>query len=174
MELVRRFSQEAYQSALEDWAWLDPVSRLTPSFTNPFGDVFLESDEGAVWFLDSRNGTVERLWPDVAALQAELVESYAHDRFFMAVLAQSAHEVGLVPGPTDVLGFKTAPVLGGALALDNLEIADFEVTLSIAGQIHDQLRDVPPGTPITGVSFGGAASPGNAVKRKDSFWRRRK
>lgn len=174
MELVRRFSQEAYQSALEDWAWLDPVSRLTPSFTNAFGDVFLESDDGPVWFLDTRNGTVESLWPDVAALPTELVDSYAHDRFFMAVLAQSAQEAGLIAGPTEIFSFKTPPVLGGALALDNLEIADFEVTLSIAGQIHKQLRNVPPGTPITGVSLGGAASHGTAAKRKNSFWRRGK
>jgi hypothetical protein len=172
MELVRQFTQEAYQGALEDWAWLDPVSRLTASFTSAFGGVFLKGDDGALWFLDTLNGTLEKLWPDAAAFQAALANAYAHDRIFMAALAQSAHEAGLIPGPTDILSFRTPPALGGAVALDNLEVSDFEVTLSFAGQIHSQVRHLPPGTDISGVSLATENGPGPASSRRLKFWRR--
>lgn len=172
MELVRRFTQEAYESALEDWAWLDPVSRLTASFASAFGDVFLEGDDGALWFLNTLNGTLERLWPDAATFQTALANAYTDDRFFMAALAQSAHEAGLIPGPTDILSFRTPPVLGGALALDNLEVSNFEVTVSFAGQIHSQVRHLPPGTKISGVSAVTANSPAPASRSRRKLWRR--
>jgi hypothetical protein len=45
-------------------------------------------------------------------------------------------------------------VLGGPIDLDNVGVLDFVVALSIAGQIHDQVRHLPPGTAISGISFG--------------------
>jgi len=37
--------------------------------------------------------------------------------------------------------------------LDNVEVIDFVVSLNIAGQIHEQVRDLPPGTPISGITI---------------------
>ncbi len=173
MELVHHFSQETYQRALEDWAWLEPGPQLTPRFTNAFGDVFLEDDRGALWFLDLLAGTVTSPWSDSSALQTYLETLDAGDRFFMAGLAQHANSRGLVPGSSEVLSFTIPPVLGGPISLDNLEVADFEVTVSIAGQIHGQVRDLPPGTKIAGVSQanGDSANPVTSSRRK--IWRRK-
>ena len=43
-------------------------------------------------------------------------------------------------------------VLGGEAAVENLEASDFVVTMHIRGQIHDQIRGLPPGTKITGFN----------------------
>ena len=52
------------------------------------------------------------------------------------------------------------PVLGGALTVDNLEVQDFVVATNICGQIHQQVLDLPPGTPIAGVAVEGLAADG--------------
>jgi hypothetical protein len=61
--------------------------------------------------------------------------------------------VGLAPGNDQVLSFKVPPVLGGELSTENLEVADFVVSVNVAGQIHDQVRLLPPGAPIAGITI---------------------
>jgi hypothetical protein len=38
------------------------------------------------------------------------------------------------------------PALGGQLAPNNFEMC--EIHLSIAGRVHRQIKDLPPGTPV--------------------------
>jgi hypothetical protein len=70
-----------------------------------------------------------------------------------AGLAHAAERSGLVPTSAQVYDFRVPPALGGALEVDNLEVIDFVVSLNIAGQIHEQIRDLPPGTPISAVQI---------------------
>ena len=53
------------------------------------------------------------------------------------------------------LSFVVPPVLGGKFDPDNVTVRDFVVALNISGQIHDQIRDLPPGTPIKGFTVDG-------------------
>jgi hypothetical protein len=171
MELIRDFTEDIYQRALEDWTWLEPVSRLTPRFTNAFGDIFLEDRDGTMWFLDTLNGTVESTAPNAPTLQAQLADAAVRERLLMASLAQSAHEAGLTPGPTSILSFATPPALGGPLTVDNLEVSDFEVTLSFAGQIHRQIQGTSPGQPVSGVKSFPTETATSARKHKGLFRR---
>jgi hypothetical protein len=54
-----------------------------------------------------------------------------------------------------VYGFTIPPKLGGASDVNNVEVQDFVVALHIAGQIHCQIRDTPPGMKITGIAADG-------------------
>ena len=56
--------------------------------------------------------------------------------------------LGMRPGPNECLSFRRLPVLGGQLDPDNLEKCSIPVHFSIAGQIHRQIKNLPPGTPI--------------------------
>lgn len=58
-----------------------------------------------------------------------------------------------VPGGRCV-GYRRPLFLGGTATVDNLEVVITEVYWSINGQIWRQVEDLPPGTPISGVSFG--------------------
>ncbi len=55
----------------------------------------------------------------------------------------------------DVYSFTVPPVLGGQIELANVEVADFVVAVNIAGQLHQQVKDLPPGSKISGFTFGG-------------------
>jgi len=154
MELIRRFPPDLLSRALADWAWMPALSGKSPMVTSAFGDVFLTADDG-VWFLDTLEGTLTREWDSPASLQDVLNTQEGQDRFLMVGLAQTAFSEGRVPGDGEVLSFKTPPILGGSLEPDNIEVSDLEVALSVAGQIHRQVKDVPPGTPVSGITIDG-------------------
>jgi hypothetical protein len=67
-------------------------------------------------------------------------------------LAFAAERQGIIPSARQVLSFKGAPVLGAAIAVENIEVMDFEVIVHITGQLHRQVRDMPPGSRITGFT----------------------
>jgi hypothetical protein len=153
MELTRSFTPEQFARGLESWQWIG-IGAKVPLFTSPFGDVFFRAEDG-FWWLDTLEGSLARAWPDAAALKAELATPDGQDRYLLAGLAFGAESRGLVPGPGQVYGFKIAPRLGGALDVGNVETIDFVVSLFIAGQIHEQVRNLPPGTRISGVTVDG-------------------
>jgi hypothetical protein len=151
MQLTKTFSQENYGRALESWSWLD-LEGKAPLCTSLFGDVFLGSNDG-VWFLDSIGGSLTRVWDDPAALRADLGNHEAQDRYLLAGLAFAAERAGKVLGPDEVYDLAPPPVLGGTFDVEHVTIADFVVTLNIAGQLHEQIRNLPPGTPISGFTI---------------------
>lgn len=153
MEMTRRFGADAYAQALESWNWLEGLAGMSPALTNAFGDVFLQAEDGSFWFLDTVGGRLDRVWSDAASLQAGINTPAAQDEYLMVGLAQDAEAVGLMPGNDQVFSFKVPPVLGGELSTENLEISDFVVSVNVAGQIHDQVRSLPPGAPITGITI---------------------
>lgn len=153
MDLTKDFSGDDYAAALESWAWLD-LTGAAPVLATLFGDVILQTPQGLA-FLDTVEGTLTVAWPDRESVEASLKTQDGQDRYLMGELALAAAEQGIVPGPDQVLSFIHPPVLGGALTVDNLEVQDFVVATNIAGQIHQQVLDLPAGTPIAGVAVEG-------------------
>jgi hypothetical protein len=151
MELTRSFSPEQFSRGLESWAWID-IGGKVPLFTSPFGDVFFRSNDG-FWWLDTVEGRLSQPWRDAEALRADLNSVDGQDQYLLAGLALGAEQRGIVPTDDQVYGFTVAPTLGGSMEVENIEAIDFVVSLHIAGQIHEQIRDWPPGTPISGVTI---------------------
>jgi hypothetical protein len=111
VELIKRFTTEQYDRALESWQWLDLTGK-SPLFTSLFGDVYL-----------------------------------------LLGLAEAAHRRGIVLGLEEVYDFIPPPVLAGGFDVANVTAMDFVVSLHIAGQLHEQVRDIPPGTAIREFQF---------------------
>lgn len=162
MDLTKEFSADEYAGALESWDWLD-LTGAVPLLATLFGDVILQTPGGFA-FLDTVEGALNVAWPDRESLEASLQTQDGQDRYLMGELALAAAEHGIVAGPGQVLSFTHPPVLGGALTVDNLEVQDFVVATNIAGQIHQQVLDLPAGTPIAGVAIAGVPTEGVAVQ----------
>jgi Domain of unknown function (DUF1851) len=64
-----------------------------------------------------------------------------------------AEDRGLVLASGQIYDYTVAPALGGELGLDNVQTIDFVVGVNIAGQLHRQIKDLPPGTSISGVEL---------------------
>jgi len=153
VELLRHFSPDDYARALEDWAWTGATS-LTPVAASLFGDVFLTGPDG-VSMLDTLEGGLAPAFSDVDEMRRVLSTAEGQDRFLTAGLALAAAERGLIPGARQVYAYSTPPVLGGPVSVDNLEVMDFVVWLSFTGQLHDQVRNLTPGTRISGFAVDG-------------------
>jgi hypothetical protein len=48
-----------------------------------------------------------------------------------------------------VLACRLPPVLGAPIVAENLQLMDFEVYLSLQGQLRRQIEDLPPGAKIS-------------------------
>jgi len=139
---------------LRSWGWIG-IDGLTPMYATVFGDLFLMAADGGVWFLDTVGGTLEQAAPDLATLQRAITEPA--QRYLMVDLATACERRGILAAPGRVLSFRQPPVLGGAIDdPDNVEESDFVVCLNIMGQIHNQVRDLPPGTTIGKVVIEGS------------------
>lgn len=154
--LTKTFGEDSYRRGLEDWAWL-PLDGKRPFLASLFGDVFLE-DASGIWLLDVLEGSLNHVFRDRQQMAAVLNTTDGQDRYLLGALALAAERhLGLVPGPAQVLAWKVPPALGAPTTIENLQLMDFEVYLSIQGQIHRQIKDLPPGTKITGFTVGDEA-----------------
>ncbi|WP_369636643.1 hypothetical protein [Nocardia sp. JMUB6875] len=150
VELLRRFTPEQYQYALQSWVWIG-VEGLAPVFTSPFGDVFFIAKDG-VWYLDVFWGKITREWESLDECNAELQTAAGQDDYLRAMLAVTAAKQGLHPNDSEIYDLGHPVVLGGAEDAANVRVMDFVTAVGMAGQIHDQVRFIPAGAPIN-VSF---------------------
>jgi hypothetical protein len=60
---------------------------------------------------------------------------------------------GAVPAPDQCVDYTIPVYLGGADDLSNMAIADMVVTWDIGGQLLRQVRNLPPGTRISGIDI---------------------
>ncbi|WIM97859.1 hypothetical protein ACTOB_001415 [Actinoplanes oblitus] len=144
MELTKQFSDDQYATALESWSWLLEPHGKTPRFTSLFGDVFLEDEEGAWWFLDTFEGELVHGWASRAQLIAELETEEGQDRYLLGSLAMAAfHRRGLSLSDDEVYAYAPPPVITRSFAVDEIQVFRFTVAINLAGQLHRQLRSVP-------------------------------
>jgi hypothetical protein len=149
VQLTKTFTHEQFARALASWHWLD-LSGKTAWFASLFGDVFLE-DESGWWFLDRLEGSLERAWDSKVEMDEVLATERGQDRYLLGGLAIAAHAKGLALGPDEIFDFMPPPILGGKTILDNIVTDGFVITLDISGQLHEQVRNLPPGTRISKV-----------------------
>ncbi|GAB4588286.1 hypothetical protein Ntsu_61180 [Nocardia sp. IFM 10818] len=151
LDLIKTFTAEEYASGLESWAWLG-LEGKTPMCSSLFGDVFFLADDG-VWWLDTITGELTHEWGSVDEVEAALNSEEGQDKYLLAGLALAVAETGLVPAENQIYDFSHPPVLGGELDVENIEVATMDMSLNMLGQIHDQVRGLPPGTEISGIEF---------------------
>lgn len=144
-------SSDSVEAALASWSWLD-IQDKTPYAVTAMGDVFLEGEDG-IWFLDRIEGKLSLAAVDRERLQQILNSEEGQDHYLWHGLVESAHADGMIPDDIECYDFKMAPILGGPTTLESLELRSFELVLNIAGQVHQQVKDLPAGTPVSQVNI---------------------
>ena len=138
---------------LSDWRWLVGTTKL-PILLTASGDAFLQdADDDSIHVLDVAAGELKRIAGSSGEFSALLDNRDFVVSHFAVDMVGDLRQAGRTLAAGQIYSFKKAPVLGGKYVLDNIEPADIEVHFSLAGQIHEQVRKLPPGTKIKGVSI---------------------
>jgi hypothetical protein len=165
-DLTVNFQHLDRDSLLVDWHWLIGNDKL-PILVSAAGDAFMQdTSDGTIHMLDVAVGRAGQV-----AESFEEFQSLLRDREFVAeyLCVQMVGDLrlrNLRLEPRQVYSFKKLPVLGGAYSLENIEVSDIEVHFSIAGQLHEKARQLPPGASLRAVAI--SAEP--ARKKRWQFW----
>lgn len=137
---------------LEDWGWAMEEPML-PVLITALGDAFAQGQSGAVYYLDATGGTIDRVAGDGQEFQGLLSDSeFVTERMFPARVVE-LRQAGLTLAPGEVYCHKHPLVLGGEDTLDNYEVASVKVHMSMMGQVHRQVKDLPPGASISEIKI---------------------
>ncbi|AZO08961.1 MULTISPECIES: T6SS immunity protein Tdi1 domain-containing protein [unclassified Mesorhizobium] len=138
--------------ALDGWKWIG-LDGLEPAAVSAFGDIFFRAADGSVKHLDMIAGRLTQVSRTWSELETQLNDSGRQDDLLLASLVVAARRKGLVLDRGQCYDFKKPPVLGGGMEVDQMEKTFFVVKVHIAGQIHRQVKDLPPGTKINKVTM---------------------
>jgi hypothetical protein len=132
---------------LSEWRWLVDES-FRPVVISALGDLFLRHDDGRIFWLSSGWGRLTEVARNAEEFRRLMAQRENAEEWFIPNLVGDILTAGQRLGPGQCFGYKAPPVLGGELAPDNFEPTDLQVHFGILGQIHRQIKDLPPGTPI--------------------------
>jgi hypothetical protein len=143
-----------FPSLLNDWTWAMPEP-LRPVLLTAMGDAFAQGESGAVYFLDAVAGEIEPVADDGAAFQELLRDNAFVTGHLYPSRIVHLRKAGMTLGPQQVYSHQRPLMLGGTEDDDNVEVTDVSVHLSLHGQIHEQIKDLPEGTPISDIKIEG-------------------
>jgi hypothetical protein len=146
-----------FDELMECWRWLVDDS-FRPVLLSATGDFFLADGAGTVHWLDTGWGTLTKVANNVDEFNRLRVDPTNARQWFRASLIGQLKGAGVTLGQGQCYGWKVAPVLGGQQAPENLEPTGLSVHFGILGQIHRQVKDLPPGTKIGKIGFKQAKS----------------
>ena len=147
---ISNFSSE---DLLQDWMWLLGTPRDLIAMNN-FADMFLRAADGTIGMVNVTLGTMDRLAPDTGMFERMSRERENQENWFLTDFLNEIEHAGLTLEAGQCFGFKVPLRLGGKMELSNVEVSSVSVYVSMMGQIHRQLKDVPSGTKITAVQIG--------------------
>lgn len=137
---------------LDTWRWIG-LDGLVVVAVAAFGDTFLQAADGSILYLDTLEGRLSKIANGLPQFEALLKESDWRDHFLMAGLVIGARGRGSVLEPGECYDFAVAPILGGEVSVDAMQKISLVVKVSLAGQIHEQVKDLPDGTHISGFEI---------------------
>ncbi len=155
---------------LSEWRWLVDES-FEPVVISALGDLFLRHDDGSIFWLDAGWGRLSRVAESAEEFKRLMVEPENAELWFRPHLVGDLLTAGQPLQQGKCFGYKIPPVLGGQAEPGNFEPTDLQVHLGVLGQIHRQVKDLPPGTPIHDVRIGGLDGGSAMKKRWWQLWR---
>lgn len=138
------------EALLADWRWkIGPDAELLQ--LTVFGDLFLETPDGHVHFLDTARSTYEEV--------AESVEEWGPmmpvrgPEWFHAEVLLELLQLDARPEPGFIYSWRQPLFLGGEESLDNVGFAAPVAYVSHAGRTAEAVEGLPPGTRIDKLGF---------------------
>jgi hypothetical protein len=151
-DLTIKFQTEISDRLTEDWTWLIGTDKKV-ILVSTIGDMFLANDNGNIYWLDVGQGKIELVAADKIEFEKKLTDIEQVNEWFMIDLTTQLRLSDKKLKDGQLFSYKKLPIIGGDYSVDNFEPTDMEVHFSFAGQIHNQIKDLPDGTKIEEVKF---------------------
>ena len=153
-ELTVRLDNQSSDDLLGEWRWL-VGNEACLLMVSSCGDMFLSDSQGHISWLDCGTGQLQQIAGSVAEFDTLRQQRENADQWFMPQLVGDLMARGVKLGPGECYSYKKPPVLGGRIEPSNFEPTDLSVHFGILGQIHRQVKDLPPGTKISDIKIEG-------------------
>ena len=75
------------------------------------------------------------------------------DRWFMPAFLSELQEAGAYLSQGECYSASHSIILGGTFSVENWQPTHLRVHFHALGQIHEQVKDLPPGTKITKIHY---------------------
>lgn len=131
---------------LADWRWLCP-SQMTLVARNVFGELFLEDEAGAVFWLNTTTGKLSKVSTSRTQF-LEMAQTETRREWFVELEARDYAQRGLIPSSSQCIGFGVPAVFGEGGTPDTAYIADIYEHVSFLGDLHRQMANLPDGTRV--------------------------
>ena len=149
-DLFIDLDEEAADALLEDWRWLVGSGEARVSHVTVFGDLFLQKEDGRIYRLETGRAFFEEVAEDTDGWAEQA--SVHGPRWFHLPVFLELRSLGMTLMEDQVYGWRHPPFLGGTEAADNVDMVSAPAHLSRLGKLAESVRDLPPGTPVSGLS----------------------
>lgn len=134
---------------LDAWRWLVPDTMSIHSVT-ALGDAFLRNGDDSIHWLDVGRGRLIQVADSSAAFERVLAVSSVAEEWLMPALLTELRRLHPPLQRGQCYGFVLPPCVGGSYEPSNFEPTALALHFGIVGQLHEQSRVHPDGTPIRG------------------------
>ena len=152
-ELTVNFQKHGAEVLLRDWRWLlgDSMQLIMVS---SLGDMFLANATGQISWLDTGTGKLQQIAASADEFNQLRQQRQNAEQWFIPNLVGDLMTSGVRLAPGQCYSYIKPPILGGEIQPANFKPCDLSVHFSILGQIHKQVKNLPPGTKIKGIKMG--------------------
>lgn len=135
---------------LREWKWL-MCEPMKPILLTALGDVFAQGESQAVYFLDANVGSIDKVALNGDEFQNKLRDiRFVTEKLLPARILQ-LRKAGITLKPGEVYSHSHPMALGGEDNNENVAPTSVLIHLSLYGQIHRQIKDLPEGTSISDI-----------------------
>ena len=133
------------EEILKEWNWL---TEDLPVLFTAMGDVFVQSEEGIVSFIDTTAGLFAKVAKNGEEFQGLLTDGeFIEDKFHAETIA-AYRKAGKKLNPGKCYSYKKPLTLGGDEKIHNLKVRSIEDHIKAMGELHEKLKDLPEGGEI--------------------------
>jgi hypothetical protein len=122
-----------------------------------FGDLILSDRSGQVLFFDLLEADLRLLARSWDEFTTNLRAAEARDEIFLEGFVEALRASGIVLSQGQCYGFKVPPVLGGDLALANIDVMQIPVYEHLMESVHRDVASGRAGERIDGLTVDGSA-----------------
>jgi hypothetical protein len=150
--MIKDISKIDVGDILSHWRW-KVSSMKSIILMSELGDLFLLGNDNAVYWLQNGTGELDKVAEDLTQFEDFLSDEDKVEEWFIPLLIEELVASGKTLKEDEVYSFIKMPILGGEYVIKNFLPTNISIHFSFAGQICEQVKDLPDGTPISSIKL---------------------